>query len=94
MGKENLSSFVEKNTKEWNIENKKQWNIEYREVEKQLKEETILNKLDLIYDMLKNNKNVSNEIKDIKNYLENEYFELTGFPVPYNENWEMFTPLD
>jgi hypothetical protein len=36
--------------------------------------------------MLKNNKNVSNEIKDIKNYLENEYFELTGFPVPYNEN--------
>jgi len=70
---------------------------EHKEAIKEVSEEALLNKIDLVYDTIKNNKLSKEDLKRLnilKEDLENDYYELTWFPVPYNQDWEMFTPLD
>jgi len=53
---------------------------EHKEAVKEVSEEALLNKIDLVYDTIKNNKLSKEDLKrlnTLKEDLENDYYELT-----------------
>ena len=62
-------------------------NIEINETE-----EDLLNQITEIYQEMKNNP--SKELKNKAEELEQKYYRKSWFPVPFNEDWEMFVPIE
>ena len=70
-------------TKFWTTKNK----LENNNIE-----ESLLNQISEIYEELQKKPNKSLEQK--VQILKEQYYNKTWFPVPFNRNQEMFTPLD